>query len=126
MHLRRKTWYIRVNLGVRSLRYDIRSQNTGLSYLVYSISVYKQLVQTISNLSSLSLNFFFSIVILLTKAKQSGCNFINFLLIIINLEVIIKKFLNLKNLIRAQIFYVYKLIKVFILYEYKNPLFTVF
>ena len=45
---------------------------------------------------------------------------------IINLKVVIKKLLSLINLIKAQIFRIYKLTKVNIVYKIKDFLFTVF
>lgn len=43
-----------------------------------------------------------------------------FILIIIDLKVIKKKFLNLPNLSEAQVSYIYKLLQVVMIYKYKN------
>ena len=40
--------------------------------------------------------------------------------------MVIKELLDLKNMIKAQIFSIYKLIKIVIIYENKNVLFAAF
>lgn len=59
--------------------------------------------------------FYFKIFFLKTflkKIKQKTYNFINFVLIVVNLKIILKKVLSLTNFFKAQTFYFYKLTKL--------------
>lgn len=52
--------------------------------------------------------------------KKSVNSLIGFIIIILNLKIILKKFLIILNLTKAQVFYIYKLIKVIKIHEYQN------
>ena len=68
----------------------------------------------------------FDLEIFLYKAKQSIYSSVVFFLIIINLKIIIKEFLDLIDLIKAQTFHIYKLTKFVIVYKNKKLVFVVF
>lgn len=53
-------------------------------------------------------------------------NFVYFILAIIYLKIVLEKFLSLTDLAKAQVFYIYKRIKVFIIGKYKNFVLAVF
>ena len=78
------------------------------------------------NLSILKFKIIIFTLIFLKKIKKSIYNYIHFFLIIINKKVVIKKLLGLINLIKAEIFYIYKLVKVDIIYKDKNLIFVIF
>ena len=78
------------------------------------------------NLSILKFKIIIFTLIFLKKIKKSIYNYIYFFLIIINKKVVIKKLLGLINLIKAEIFYIYKLVKVDIIYKDKNLIFIIF
>lgn len=67
------------------------------------------------NLDIFDLKFFFFIENLLKKGKKSICSLIIFVLLVINLKVILKEFLSLTNLSKAQAFYIHKPIKIIII-----------
>ena len=60
------------------------------------------------------------------KARKSISYSINLFLIIINLKVILKKFLGLANLTKIQTLYIYKLTKVIIVSKNKDLVFIAF
>ena len=78
------------------------------------------------NLTIFSLKLFFFIKVFLKNVKQSNYSSFDIFLIIIDLKIVIKAFLCLINLIKAQFFYIHKLTKVFMDYENKNLKFVVF
>ena len=66
------------------------------------------------NLNILNLKIIFYIPNFLTEIKKSLYSFIGFFFIILNSKVVTKKLLVLKNLTKAQILHIYKLVKVVI------------
>ena len=66
------------------------------------------------NLNILNLKIIFYIPNFLTEIKKNLYSFIGFFFIILNSIMVIKKLLVLKNLTKAQIFHIYKLVKVVI------------
>lgn len=73
-----------------------------------------------------SLKICFFILVSLKKAINSVYSFIIFFLIVIDLKVVMKEFLNLKNLKKAQISYIHKFRKIIIVYKDNKFMFKTF
>ena len=69
------------------------------------------------NLSFFSLKPVFFLLAYFREAKDRIGSFVSFFLIIINLNMVISKFLGLIDLIKAFIFLIYKFSKVIIIYK---------
>lgn len=82
-----------------------------------------QLVQDLS-IFSLKNSFFFKI--LLKILGRGICSSIYFILLIINIKIILKEFLGSVNLFGAQIFCIYELLEIIIVYKYKKFILTTF
>ena len=67
-------------------------------------------MKLIKNLNIISLKIIFLTLIFKKKVKQSICNFIYVILIIVYLEIIIKELFSLINIFKTQILHIYKLI----------------
>lgn len=68
----------------------------------------------------------FLVRVLLQKAEKGINDGVSFTLSIIYVKVISKKFLDPANLVRSQILFIHKLIKIVMIGMYKNFMFTVF
>ena len=77
------------------------------------------------DLSVLSLELFFLIEASLKKARKCVCYCICFTLTIIDLKIVIIDLLGPTNLIKAQILYIYKLLKVIIVNKNEELAFVV-
>ena len=74
-------------------------------------------------------NFSLKFFLILTFLKKYNKIFIIiffFILVIIYLKIILKEFLDLINLFKIKIFYIYKLIKVIIIYKNNNFILIIF
>ena len=78
------------------------------------------------NLTILILKLIFFILTFLKNLWQGICSCIYFALVVINLEIVLKKFLGLIDLLRAQTLYIYKITEVIIVYEDKNFMLVTF
>lgn len=58
--------------------------------------------------------------------KKDIQNLTNFILVIVNIKIILKQFLELFDLIKALNFYIYKLLYIVIIYINKNLIFAIF
>ena len=65
----------------------------------------------------LSSELIFFVFVFLQKLWQSICSYIYLVLLIINLQVVLNEFLSLTNLFKTQILYIYKTVKVIVIYE---------
>lgn len=68
--------------------------------------------------------FFFLILIPLRKTKKSICSSISYYLTIINLKIIMRKFLGPLDLLKTQVLHIYKLTEVIIVYEHQYFILT--
>ena len=79
-----------------------------------------------NNLAILSLKLMFFIFAFLEKPQQSIDKYIYFALVIVDLEMILRKLLGLADLFRAQTLYIYKAIKIVLICEDKHFIYAIF
>ena len=72
-------------------------------------------MQAIKNFATFSLKLIFFILVSLKKLWESISNYIYFALLIINPKVILREFVGLINLSRAQTLYIYEIIEVIVI-----------
>lgn len=78
------------------------------------------------DLSIFSLKILFFLIIPIRVARQSISSCICFVLVVDHLKVVIIEFLGLTDLIRTQVFFIYKLTKIVIVSKDKDLMFTIF
>lgn len=74
----------------------------------------------------LSLELIFFILTFIKKSQQNIYSYICFVLAIVDLKVILKKFLGLAIKPEARIFYIYKVTKIIVIYKDKHFVFIIF
>ena len=72
------------------------------------------------NLNFLGSEAFFFLCTLLKVLRQDISSFISLILMIIDLKVVTKEFLSPVNLLKAQVFHIYKPVEVVVVGEYKH------
>lgn len=72
------------------------------------------------NLEIFSLNVIFFVLAFLQKIEQCICSSISFIFVIIDMLIVLKEYLILSDLFEAQSFYIYKTIKVVVIYKNKD------
>lgn len=72
------------------------------------------------------LKIFFFLLIFLKVVKYGIKNCICPTLVIVNLKITLKKFFYLPNLLRTEIFCIYKTIKIIVIDQEKNFIFAIF
>ena len=77
-------------------------------------------MQAVQNFDNLGLESFFFLCTLLKVSRYDVSSFITLVLIIIDLEVITREFLNLADLFGVQILYVYEMAEVVVDDKYKQ------
>ena len=78
------------------------------------------------NLRILSLKLFFLIITSLKITRQCICSTICVTVIIIYLNIIVKKLLCLSNLTKTRVFCFYKIMRIVVINMYKNFIFGTF
>ena len=79
-----------------------------------------------NNLSILISECFFLSLVSLREARQRISHSISFFLTIIDLKMVLREFLGLADLTRAQVFYIYKLTKIIIISKNEHLIFVAF
>ena len=78
------------------------------------------------NLGTFGLEFFFLTLTFLRKLRQSISSCIRLALLIIDSEIILRKFLSLADLSQTQAFNIYKLAGIIVISKHKNLISTTF
>lgn len=90
------------------------------------IGINKQKLQMLKNFYILNRKIFFSTLAILKLIVQNISILISLSSLIINIVIVDSQFLALINLVKAQIFYIYKQIWIVMIYQHQHFIFTTF
>lgn len=88
--------------------------------------LYQKNLQPIQDLNIFSFQNGFFLAIPLKVSRKDSSNFISLALLIINLEIISRKFVSQIYLFRVQIFCIYEMVQVVIVHKNENSIFIIF